>query len=822
MRRRLIVFAVTCMAAALLVDAGSGAMLDRAAQPAGTCSGEIPSGVKCLHVSVPLDWSGAAPGKVSLRVAEYVAPKPRGVMFLLAGGPGQPSSEFFYLGRDGFWQRTFPGYTLVAFDPRGTGGSDPLRCRPAASSATDYARINAACAHELGTARNYYRTVDNAMDIDGVRKALGFRQIGIYGASYGTDLALTYAHMFPAQTTRLLLDSVADPYNDLSLVARIAKAIPQTLRTYCAHACVGPTRNYASDAVSLANSLAAKPLRGRVLQSGGGRRLAELTAIDFLDLVVESDVNPGIAAELPAAVEAERHGDGIPLLRLEEFVSPAGESQDADPVHTATVCDDGPFPWRPDTPLAARPALLESALASVPSSAYGKLGSWASAIGGAPACLDWPVSSVPAPTIPAAYPNVPVLAIAGDLDLRAPIFEARDVLRHFPRGHLLTVSNTGHAPLADSESPCLTDAVKRWLRGARVPGSCAARPMLAPIAALPHGKTAGAAGTLARVLATIREAEATWDMTGSEESSAGLEAGKLTSTDGGFDLYDYRTAPGVSLSGEIASNTGAQPWSFGGVVSVNGPGGTVGSLALNRVGLTGNLDGRLVVDGHLAGALPTGPTRPAHWSDWIPPLGLPAAVTNAIAAHVGSTYLLDGTGGRLARVTAAAAGSRHGPLGRPLSVISTRLPFDAGGGYSFAETSTTWTYDLCGAGPGCSLPGTPSLNRGRVIARESLELALYTFEFEPRINSVVIFTPPVAHDAEDRSVFYIQRSQLAHALSVPLDRTLPLATPPLPTTEDTAERATIDRLASRHLYFGYSRRVHDGSSELVLFSTDLG
>ena len=546
MRRRLIVFAVSWAAAALLVDAGSGAMLDRAAQPAGTCSGEIRSGVKCLHVSVPLDWSGAAPGKVSLRVAEYVAPKPRGVMFLLAGGPGQPSSEFFYLGRDGLWQRTFPGYTLVAFDPRGTGGSDPLRCRPAASSDTDYARINAACAHELGTARNYYRTVDNAMDIDGVRKALGFRRIGIYGASYGTDLALTYAHMFPAQTTRLLLDSVAGPYNDLSLVARIAKAIPQTLRTYCAHACVGPTRNYASDAISLANSLAAKPLRGRVLQSGGGRRLAQLTAIDFLDLVVESDLNPGIAAELPAAVEAERHGDATPLLRLEEFVSPAGESQDADPVHTATVCDDGPFPWRPDTPIAARPALLESALASVPSSAYGKLGSWASAIGGAPACLDWPVSSVPAPTIPAAYPNVPVLAIAGDLDLRAPTFEARNVIRHFPRGHLLTVANTGHAPLADSESPCLTDVVKRWLRGARVPASCAARPMLAPIAALPHGKTAGAARTLARVLATIREAEATWDMTGTEESSAGLEAGKLTSTDGGFDLYGYRVAPGIS------------------------------------------------------------------------------------------------------------------------------------------------------------------------------------------------------------------------------------------------------------------------------------
>lgn len=822
LRRSFVLALAWCAAAAVLAGTGSGATVGEVAHRANTCSMDVESGVTCRQVSVPLDWSGAVPGHVSLRVDEYVAPKPRGVMFLLAGGPGQASSEFFDLGRGGYWQRTFPGYTLVSFDPRGTGGSDPLKCRPGHPSTTSYALIFAACARQLGAARDYYRTVDNVMDLDGVRKALGFRQIGIYGASYGTDVAITYARMFPAQTKRLLLDSVAEPYNDLSLVARIAKAIPQTLRTFCARACVGTTKNYARDAVSLANSLAETPLRGRVPQIGGGHRPAKLTALDFLDLVVESDLDPGIAAELPAAVEAERVGDPTPLLRLELFVSPAGESETVDPVHTATVCDDGPFPWQPDTPLAERPALLESALASVPAAAYGKLGSWASAIGGASACVDWPVSTLAPPTIPTAYPNVPVLAIAGDLDLRAPTFEAREVLGHFPRGHLLTVPNTGHAPLADSESPCLMGAVRRWLDGAQVPDSCAARLTLPPIAAFPHGPTRGTASTLSRVLATLGEAEATWDMTGSDESSAGLQAGELRETDGGFDLDGYGVAPGISLSGEIATNTDSQPWSFGGVVRVNGTGGTVGSLALNSDGLTGNLDGRLVVAGRLGVRLPTADARPAHWSTWMPPPGSTAAVTKAIAAHVGSSYLLDGTGKRLAAVTAAAAGSRHGPLGRPVSVISTRIPFDSSGGYTFAETSTTWTYDVCGSGPGCSLPGAPSLSRGRLLAREALELALYTFTFEPGITSVAIFVPPAANDVDDRTVFYLRRSQLVHALSVPLERTLPLATPPLPSAEDAAERPTIDRLAYRNLYFEYPREIHDGSYELVLSSANVG
>ncbi len=52
------------------------------------------------------------PGKVSLHVEEYIAPKPRGVMFLLAGGPEAGLVRgLFYLGRDGYWQRTFPGTT---------------------------------------------------------------------------------------------------------------------------------------------------------------------------------------------------------------------------------------------------------------------------------------------------------------------------------------------------------------------------------------------------------------------------------------------------------------------------------------------------------------------------------------------------------------------------------------------------------------------------------------------------------------------------------------------------------------------------------------
>src|SRR5947207_13673160 len=88
------------------------------------------NGLQCATVNVPLDRSGATPGTVALHVERLPAGgTPRGVMFLIAGGPGQASALAFDLASSGGQFRDqFPGYTLVAFDPRGTGRSGVLLC----------------------------------------------------------------------------------------------------------------------------------------------------------------------------------------------------------------------------------------------------------------------------------------------------------------------------------------------------------------------------------------------------------------------------------------------------------------------------------------------------------------------------------------------------------------------------------------------------------------------------------------------------------------------------------------------------------------------
>ena len=72
------------------------------------------------------------PGTITLHVESLPAEgAQRGVMMLVAGGPGQGSATVFNLSdKDSadLYHALFPGYRIVAFDNRGTGKSGLLVC----------------------------------------------------------------------------------------------------------------------------------------------------------------------------------------------------------------------------------------------------------------------------------------------------------------------------------------------------------------------------------------------------------------------------------------------------------------------------------------------------------------------------------------------------------------------------------------------------------------------------------------------------------------------------------------------------------------------
>ena len=562
--------------AALTLALASLALL-AAAPAAAPASGCGRSGVVCTQVSVPLDATGQVPGQVSLHVEELKAPGPeRGVMFLIAGGPGQAASAFFDLAVYGrSWRAFFPGYTLVAFDVRGSGQSGPLACTG----------TNDECAQQLGPSRAFYSTADNARDLDAVRQALGYDRVSLWGVSYGTEVALAYAQAFPSHTARLLLDSVVSPLAPDPFGAGAIGQLPANLDAYCAGSACDGVASYGAAVVDLANRLAQTPLEGLVRELDGGRRHVRVDARGLLALAFQTDLDPGLAAELPAAVAAARDGDARPLLRLYDLLTHAGQASSEqldDPLSLATTCDDGPFPWQAATPVADRPALLQSALAALPASSFGGLGTWAESLGTANACVSWPESQV-APPAPAAYPDVPVLALSGARDLRTPRSSARSVVAAFPRGRLLAVGNAGHSVLTTSLSSCVARSVHAWLDGLATPQTCRAPRLVAPLGPFP--RSAEPAGSPS-VTGAVHESEASWLLAMSERgwqgtsTLPGLARGELTGSARSFTLARYGTGDGLLLSGTVRVGMAFdKPLSFAGVLHVTGGDGAPAGTA---------------------------------------------------------------------------------------------------------------------------------------------------------------------------------------------------------------------------------------------------
>jgi pimeloyl-ACP methyl ester carboxylesterase len=597
---------------AVLAVSALAPSLARGAVSFSPCRANSP--VLCGTVTAPLDFSGATPGQVGLHVEELPAQgMPKGVLFLIAGGPGQASAQVFDLVDQGStYQSIFPGYTLVAYDDRGTGESGALSCPGinslfSASVEQSIARV-AACGDAIGPDRVFYSTRDHADDIEVIRQALGVDKIALWGTSYGTKLAMAYALAYPSHVERLLLDSVLPPDGPDPFGLDTIRAMPNGINDLCyGGACKTVTKNAFDDVAKLAGRLAQKPLAGKVrLHPGSAPVSIRIDGNNLLsNVVLDSDLIPGIGTELPAAVKAALEGKPRLLLRLYALdtissgISDSGGFDTA--LYVATSCDDGPFPWTASTPLSERQAAIDAALNALPAGSLGPFGRWAIGLGNAEMCRDWP-SPGNTPLAGGPLPNVPVLVLSGGRDMRTPTAGGREVASMFPQGHLLVLPGWGHSVLGNSI--CVDNAVTAWLGGATPPSSCPrVPPIVKPLGRFPSsvagagfiGPVRGLRGhTLAAVVWTLEEAESTWLLAGSQPTS-GLLGGSLQAAYGAFRLSGYSDVPGLTISGSVKQKSvGAFPIDFEGTLTIGGLQASHGRLELFGNALSGTLGGKKV------------------------------------------------------------------------------------------------------------------------------------------------------------------------------------------------------------------------------------
>jgi pimeloyl-ACP methyl ester carboxylesterase len=489
----------------------------------GACpeSQDLPGGMRCGTVTVPLDYAHPGGKQIRLTVSRVPATQkdprnskrkvPRqGALVYNPGGPGASGMYFPLIGFLPEWKRIAAAYDLVGYAPRGVGRSAPLSCRdpkthfrgptPAPthpSQAYKRERIAQAkayargCAERTGGALRHYHSLNNARDLEVLRAALGERRLTFMGASYGTYFGALYATMFPGHVRRMVFDAAVNPdpeqvwyRNNLAQSAafedRWADFRAWVARHDEVYGLGGTPREVQLSYERAKARLAAEPAGGKV---GPGQLHGALLQAGYYD-----DYWPHRAHALSAYLK----GDPKPLIeQAAPPAEPAGatqaatEAENSTAVYTAVECNDAPWPadwrvWDRDNTRLARTAPFET---------------WDNVWTNLP-CAFWPAPRQQPPDVrtgPGELP--PVLILAAERDAAAPYQGALEMHRRLSGSVLVTERDAGTHGIAGGPNRCVNGHLEAYLLEGRLPvrrAACAPHPQPRPTAPDDRSKRRGA------------------------------------------------------------------------------------------------------------------------------------------------------------------------------------------------------------------------------------------------------------------------------------------------------------------------------------------
>src|SRR5690349_18673267 len=276
----------------------------------------------CVTIDVPLNHFDPTDTRtIPVVFAVLPASGERKGMFVTAtGGPGTSGVLLADSYSAGFDPSIFEAFDIVFFDQRGMGSSGGLTCPFAA---TDYYRGDfrglspgqeralkrnannfvSDCVSELSSTEllPYLGTRQAVEDLEVFRQIIGDEKLWLYGESYGTQYAQTYAAAHTANLAGLILDGTVDlTYSGIEYYTQQAQAFNDTLvatlsacneDAYCAEQMNG-------DAIAVYDRLVAKLRKGPIafrfpLASGRYQRrtftLSDLEYVAASQLYGESD-----------------------------------------------------------------------------------------------------------------------------------------------------------------------------------------------------------------------------------------------------------------------------------------------------------------------------------------------------------------------------------------------------------------------------------------------------------------------------------------------------------------------------------------------------
>ena len=403
----------------------------------------------CGSLEVFEDREAGTGRRIALRVAVLpalgAAPRPDPI-FVLVGGPGQSAVD-----NAASYARLLAPLreerALIFVDQRGTGGSNPLPCdlysKQPYGTLGDFFPQDAVreCRDRLqgGADLRLYSSALAAEDLDEVRAALGYEQINLEAASYGTRVALLYLRGHSDRVRAAVLRSVSPPWVKQPLhFAEDAQAAFDSLAAACMAdpVCQEAFPNFEEEFDSVLARLDDGDVTVELppAEEAGPPRTIQLSRGAFAEKVRLMLYAPELSSFLPLLIHLAASGDFGPFTELAAELGEQIARVGSNGMYLSVTCaedvaritpEEAANPW-PGTFLGDYRVRQQRA-----------------------ACSLWPMGDLPGDFADPVRSNTPVLLISSTIDPITPPYWADEVVEGLGNARHVRVPNASHSPASE-------------------------------------------------------------------------------------------------------------------------------------------------------------------------------------------------------------------------------------------------------------------------------------------------------------------------------------------------------------------------------------
>ncbi len=423
-------------------------------------------------------------------------------IFFFAGGPGQSATKLAWIS-NALFAKTSRRRDVVYIDQRGTGKSNGLQCPQGVSAMESLAPALAADAKKMLLAEidvclkaleakadlTQYTTTTAMADIDAVRAHLGYEQVNLYGASYGTRAALEYMRLYPTRVRTAVLDGVAPATIGMPLsFVEDAKASFSLVSAQCAvdATCAAnvaqqlPGQTLMDAAIALAAKWDVAPRKTVLAHPHTGVMMpVQLSGDMVLSTMFSALYLPTMASMLPAIIAQAQADNVAPLMALlMSFHSGVTDNLFVG-MRYSVVCSE-------DTPRATP----QQVVAQQGIAPFGKVLTESFL----EACARWPKAKVDDAFYAPLKSTIPALLLSGGSDPVTPPRHAQSIMAGLPNAKHLVATHLGHGVAHQGCGPALLDQFYSAGNADKLDGACLnklPRPLLFTVAKPKTVKPAG-------------------------------------------------------------------------------------------------------------------------------------------------------------------------------------------------------------------------------------------------------------------------------------------------------------------------------------------